>query len=47
MRFIHKQEVKSDPRSDIITEGTLCNRMTSHVMIFDNSPAVMSERQDI
>ncbi len=45
MRFAHNREVKSDPRSNIIVEGTPCNRMTSHVMTSANSPAVMSEGQ--
>ncbi len=47
MRFAHNREVKKDPRSDIIVEGTPCNRMTSRVMTSANSPAVMSERQGI
>ena len=47
MRFAYNQEVKSNPRSDIIAEGTPCNCMTSRVMTSANSPAVMSERQGI
>ncbi len=47
MRFAHNWEVKSDPRSDIIAEGTPCNRMTSRVMTSANSPAVMSEGQEM
>ena len=45
MRFGHNREVKSDPRSNTIAEGTICNRITSRVMTSANSPAVMSERQ--
>ncbi len=45
MRLVHNREVKSDPRSDIIAEGTPCNGMNSCVMTFAISPAVMSGRQ--
>ncbi len=45
MRFAHNREVKSDPRSDIIADGTPYNRMSSRVMSSANSLAVMSERQ--
>ncbi len=45
MRFAYNQEVKSDPRSDIIAEGTPYNRMTSRVMTFVNSPSIISEWQ--
>ncbi len=48
MRFAHNREVKSDPKLDIIiVEGTLCNRMTTCVMTFANSFAVIFERQSI
>ncbi len=47
MRFAYNREVKSDPRSDIIAEGTLCNRITSCVMTSANSLTVMSERQSM
>ncbi len=45
MRFAHNRHVKSDPQSDIIAEGTQFNCMTSCVMTFANSSAVMFERQ--
>ncbi len=45
MRFAPNREVKSDPRLDIIAEGTTFNRMTSHLMTSANSPDVISERQ--
>ena len=44
MRFTHNREVKNDPRSDIIAEGTPFNRITSRVMTSANSPSVMSGR---
>ncbi len=47
MRFAQNREVKSDPRSDIIAEGTPCNRMTSCVMTSASSPSVMCELQGI
>ena len=47
MGFAHNQEVKSNPRSDIVAEGTQCYRMNSRVMTSANSLAVMSERQSI
>ncbi len=45
MMFAHNREVKSDPRSDIIGEATLCNCMTSCVMTYANFLAIISERQ--
>ncbi len=47
MRFAYNREVKSNPQSNIIAEGTLCNRMTSRVMTYANFQPVMSERQGI
>ena len=47
MRFAYNREVKSDPRSDIIVEGTSCNRMTFCVMTSANFATVRSERQGI
>ena len=47
MKFAHNRELKSNPQSDIFTEGIPCNRITSHVMTSANSPTVISERQGI
>ena len=47
MSSAHNQEVKSDPQSDIIAEGTKCNHITSCVMTFANSYALISERKGI
>ncbi len=45
MKFANNREVKSDSQSDIIVETTLCNRITSHMMISANSLAVISGRE--
>ncbi len=45
MTFTHNRNVKSDPRSDIIAEGTQCNRMSSCAMTSATSLSVICERQ--